>query len=271
MLGIQMGLPDLREIVPEGRLSAVSPLDPGANSDANLALLTFSGVEAVAAADPENLVARAAASRSDTRQLALRKQLEEVRVKVDRTDLFPTIDAFFNYSLTAQENGGLNFFGENSMQRSSATAVGVRISVPLFSGGRRWNRIAQRQIGVRQFEAQLADARLRAASDVRTRADQVTESLARAEAQRSAVGEATRGFDIASSVYREGTGSRLEVIDAELALRQSELNYAQAVYDYLVARAQLDLAVGNVPAVEAALEGMLDRPGARHESVEINQ
>ncbi len=261
-LGIQMGFPDLIEVAAEGMLSAVSPLDPSANSEANRSLLRFTGVDMNEATDPEALVALAAVSRSDVRQLALRKALEEVRVKVDRTDLFPTINAFFNYTVTAQENGGLDFFGENSRQRSTATAVGLRISVPVFSGGRRWNRIAQRRIGVRQFEAQLADARIRAASDVRTRADQVTESLARAEGQRSAVGEATRGFEIASSLYREGTGSRLDVIDAELALRRSELNYAQAVYDFLVARAQLDLAVGSVPAVETALAGMLDKPGA---------
>ena len=272
-LSIQMGLPDLAEVAAEGVLSSVFPRDPAANSEANLSLLNFSGLDLEGTARPEELVARATTSRSDVRQLALRKELEEVRVKVDRTDLFPTINAFFNYSLTAQENGSLDFFGETSVQRSTATAVGLRISVPVFSGGKRWNRIAQRQISVRQFEAQLADARLRAASDVRTRTDQVTESLARAEAQRTAVGEATRGFAIASSLYREGTGSRLEVVDAELALRQSELNYAQAVYDYLIARAQLDMAVGSVPAVESALAGMLEHPGADRASVpvEVNQ
>lgn len=272
-LGIQMGLRDLTEVAAEGVLSSVSPLDPGANSEANLSLLNFSGIDRDAVADPEALVVRAAASRSDVRQLALRKELEEVRVRVDRTDLFPTINAFFNYTLTAQENGSLDFFGEGPMQRSTATAVGLRITVPVFSGGRRWNRIAQRQISVRQFEAQLAEARLRAASDVRTRTDQVTESLARAVAQGTAVGEATRGFEIASMLYREGTGSRLEVVDAELALRQSEMNYAQAVYDYLIARAHLDLAVGSVPAVESALAEMLDRPGAVRapEPVEVNQ
>jgi len=63
------------------------------------------------------------------------------------------------------------------------------------------------------------------------------------------------------------------VVDAELALRQSELNYAQAVYDFLIARAQLDMAVGSVPAVESALAGMLEHPGADRVSVpvEVNQ
>jgi outer membrane protein TolC len=40
------------------------------------------------------------------------------------------------------------------------------------------------------------------------------------------------------------------VTDAELALRQSEFNYAQAVYDYLTAQARLDLAMGRVPLVD---------------------
>ena len=42
----------------------------------------------------------------------------------------------------------------------------------------------------------------------------------------------------------------MSFIDAEVALRQSEFNYAQAVFDYLVARAQLDEATGLVPLVD---------------------
>ncbi len=54
--------------------------------------------------------------------------------------------------------------------------------------------------------------------------------------------------------------SQFELTDAEVALRQSEFNYAQAVFDYLVARAQLDEATGLVPlvdqdAVQTAREG----------------
>ena len=66
-----------------------------------------------------------------------------------------------------------------------------------------------------------------------------------------AVEQAQRGFEIASAQYREGLGSQLEITDSEVALRVSEFNYAQAVYDYLVAEAQLDQAVGQVPMVDA--------------------
>ena len=62
--------------------------------------------------------------------------------------------------------------------------------------------------------------------------------------------QAQRGFEIATAQYREGLGSQLELTDSEVALRESEFNYAQAVYDYLVARARLDEATGNVPLVD---------------------
>ena len=79
------------------------------------------------------------------------------------------------------------------------------------------------------------------------------EALLRARGQRLAVNQAQRGFEIASAQYREGLGSQLELTDSEVALRQSEFNYARAVYDYLVFKAQLDEAVGAVPMVEQAL------------------
>lgn len=262
VLAIEMGLPDAEPVGAEGDLARVDPDSLEANTGANRMLLAYNGVERPEQLGAPTLVEHAAATRSDLRQLALRRDLEEVRADVARTELLPTINAFFNYSVSAQENDDLNFFGRNSMQRTTASAVGVQVTVPVFSGLRRYSRISQREIAVRQVENQLAESRLRAESEVRSRTDQVSEARARADAQRRAVGEARRGFQIASSQYREGTGSRLEVTDAELALRQSELNYAQAVYDYLVARARLDFAVGRVPGVDPALDAMIQDPGA---------
>ena len=46
--------------------------------------------------------------------------------------------------------------------------------------------------------------------------------------------------------------------EAELALRQAEQNYALAIYDYLVAQAQLDLAVGVVPVVDPVVASMIE-------------
>jgi outer membrane protein TolC len=96
-------------------------------------------------------------------------------------------------------------------------------------------------------------ARLQAESQVKTILEQAQEARQRARAQRLAVTQAQRGFEIARAQYREGLSSQLELTDAEVALRQSEFNYAQAVYDYLTFRAQLDQATGEVPMVGEVL------------------
>ena len=67
--------------------------------------------------------------------------------------------------------------------------------------------------------------------------------------------QAQRGYEIVSAQYAEGLSSQLERTDAEVALRTSEFNYAQAVYDYLAARARLDQASGRVPLVDVAGPG----------------
>jgi outer membrane protein TolC len=91
------------------------------------------------------------------------------------------------------------------------------------------------------------------ARDVHTLVEEVREARRRAESQERAVAQAKRGYDIASAQYRAGLGSQLEITDAEVALRQSEFNYARAVYDYLVASARLDAAMGHVPAAPGDL------------------
>ena len=267
-LAIEMGLSVAEPVGAEGNLTEVNPDSLEANTPDNRLLLAYGGVVEPAAASPEVLLERAWVSRSDLRQVALQRELEEARVRVARTELLPSVTGFFTAGVFSQENGAPDFFGENTRQRTTTSAVGLRVDVPIFSGLRRWNRVEQRQIAVRQVESQLADLRLRAENEVRSRWSDVTEARARARAQVRAVGEATRGFEIASLRYREGTGSRLEVTDAELALRQAELNYAQAVYDFLVARARLDLAVGEVPSVTSVMDEMIEDPGAERRTVD---
>ena len=53
------------------------------------------------------------------------------------------------------------------------------------------------------------------------------------------VSQAERGYNISLIRYKEGTGSQLEISDADLALRQARLGKAQSIYDYLVAKSNL--------------------------------
>ena len=172
---------------------------------------------------------------------------------MERAEFYPTLSVFSNYNVIAQENGSPSFFGESSNQRSTFAVAGLRVEVPIFQGFARSARLQQARALMRQDEARLERALLDARHQVVTLLDNVQEARQRAASQRRAVAQAQRGFEIASAEYRAGLGSQLQITDAEVALRESEFNYARAVYDYLSARGQLDLAIGTAPEVAGEL------------------
>jgi outer membrane protein TolC len=131
--------------------------------------------------------------------------------------------------------------------------------MPLFNGFRRPARIQQKEVELDQVLTQVALLDDVIENEIKTLLDQTDEARTRAQAQTLARQQAQRGYEIASAQYREGISGQLEVTDAEVALRQSEFNLAEAVYDYLVARARLDGAMGLEPDVVADERVALER------------
>jgi outer membrane protein len=192
----------------------------------------------------DSLVALALRQRSDIRQLELTHSLRRTELRAEQLEYAPKVNFFANYVINAQQNGSPRFFGSSSMERSFGRFAGVSVSMPVFSGLRENARIGQRRAVVRTIEAQLDLARDRAEAEIRSLSDRIVEAEARAAAQQLAVRQARRGFEIVGAQHREGLSGQMERTDAEVALRQSEFNYAEALYDYLVALAQLEYALG---------------------------
>ena len=220
-----------------------------ANSPANRDILAFMGVPVTEHVSISELLPEGTGNRSDIRQLEITEGLRRTELRIEQVEYLPKVFAFGTYGLAAQQNGPPDFFGTNA-QRGSSKQVGLRVTFPIFSGFSRDARIDQRHAAVRQAETQRRFAADQAEAQLRNLVAEVQEARARTAGQRLAVAQARRGYEIATAQYREGFSSQLELTDAEVALRQSEFNYAQAVYDYLATRARLDEAAGRVPLVD---------------------
>lgn len=249
-LSLELDLPDDGQLGVAGSLADMNLDDLAANDPANREVLAFAGFHGAQTAEVDRAVHMAEELRSDLRQLELTESLRKTEMRLEQVEYLPRVTFFGNYLITAQDNGSPSFFGRGDGQRAYGRNVGVRVSVPIFQGFRRDARIDQKRAALRQAETQTRLAADQARLQVENLVEQSDEALLRARGQKLAVQQAQRGFDIASAQYREGLGSQLELTDAEVALRQSEFNYAQAVYDYLVARARLDEATGQVPLVD---------------------
>jgi outer membrane protein TolC len=58
------------------------------------------------------------------------------------------------------------------------------------------------------------------------------------------VRQAEKAYEIAEVRYNAGAGTILELNSSELSLTQAKLNYSQAIYDYLAARADYEKIIG---------------------------
>jgi outer membrane protein TolC len=249
-LGVELDLSDGEAETLElaGALSEMNLRNPEQNSADNQAILALAGV--TPGVDPDTLVRTALTRRSDVRQLEANEDLRRTELRLQQVEYLPKVSLFGTYGINAQQNGRPDFFGQ---PRAYSRLAGIQLTLPLFQGFQRDARVDQSRAVLQQAATQTALARSQAATEVRNIMEQVEEALLRAEGQGLAVEQAQAGFEIARAQYVEGLGSQLELTDAEVALRESEFNYAQAVYDYLVARARLDAAVGRVPLTGTGL------------------
>jgi outer membrane protein TolC len=243
---VEMGLEPSQEIVLVGSLGEMD-LSPGAqNSIENQELLVYCGDPELGGKGFDEVYGVALQRRSHLRQARLNISVEEARVGVNQADYLPTVSLFGSYGLNAQENDDIDFFGEGDQQRVTFGFVGVRLDMPVFEGFARGARVQQSKAVVRQNETQLTRLEHETANEIQFILDEITVARRRAEIQRVAVREARRGFDIASAEFREGIGTRLQVTEADVALTESEFNYAEAVHNYLLGLSRLDQAVGTV-------------------------
>ena len=61
---------------------------------------------------------------------------------------------------------------------------------------------------------------------------------------REAIAQAQKGREIAEKRYEVGKGTILELNNSEVSLTQAKLIYSQSIYDYLVAKSDLDKVLG---------------------------
>ncbi len=254
-LAVELGKEPSEEIILEGSLQGLSVDDPSQNSLENRALLAAVGLSLDMDLSFSSLYEVALRNRSDVVRQRINVTLQETRVRAEKSNYFPTVSLFGNYNITSQQNGSPDFFGGQS---TTSAATGIRVEVPIFNGFVRESKIQQMRATVRQNEAQLDQLEREVANDVQTQLENLEETTLRVRSQKRAVEQATRGFEIATAEYGAGVGSQLQVSDSEEALRQSEFNLAQAVFDFLQARSRLESAVGLVPHLPGELPGRME-------------
>jgi len=168
------------------------------------------------------------------RQLEIQKNLLELNIQIKEANFWPSLYAFGSLSRQTQAND----FKFNSYNWVNSAAVGLTLSVPIFSGFQTFYQVQQAELDVRKIELQRNDIQKTLVLASEQAALKLKESKERYEAQTKAVTQAEKALSIAEIRFKNGVGLQLEILDAQLALNQTLNNQAQAIYEYLVAKAE---------------------------------
>lgn len=167
----------------------------------------------------------------------------EKTLGVQKAAWWPTLSLGGNYSWNSSSNGS----PFRNFRWTSYSMVGLSLSIPIYQGGQRYNRIKQARIQLDQM-AYTRENLVRSLSSQATLAiDNIKLNVKQIASSQESVGEATRAHDIQEKSFAIGAASYLDLRDSELSLTRARLAYYQAVYNYLVAASDLELLLGNAP------------------------
>lgn len=219
LLKIQMGLPKEYDVLITETLAQ-------SNTEEQLnRLLTMEGMPRV-----------------EVNQLEKNLELVGLDLRNNTVQYMPKITFNANYQRSGASNSLSNVY--DSRNWFSSSLLGVNMQIPIFDGFLKSARIQRNRIQQDQLENQLLFLDDNISLEIYQARTNLKNDLKILEVQRENMALAQEVYDISKIKYNEGVGSNLEVVDADAALIESEINYLGALYDGLISKVDLEKALG---------------------------
>jgi outer membrane protein len=120
----------------------------------------------------------------------------------------------------------------------------INVNWPLFDGGRTRSEAAEASAVVRALQSRLAEFDSLLALDVRQRLSELASSRAAIEAADAAIVAAREARRVIGDRFDAGVAISTDVVDAQVALLQAQLDRTQAIANARIAEARLYRALG---------------------------
>ena len=169
-------------------------------------------------------------------QLGIQGRMLESTIRMQKKQYIPTLAANINYNYNAMGDDELRWF-------PSSTAA-VSLSIPIFDGLQKHYNIKQSKINKNMLDLQREDTERNLRVAIRNYNDQMALCIKNYQAADATVGIAQKSYDISEKMYEVGKATMFELNDAQVSLMQAQLTQAQAVYNFMVAKASLDELIG---------------------------
>ncbi|MDD8026313.1 MAG: TolC family protein [Acidobacteriota bacterium] len=194
-------------------------------------------VRAVDVNTDEN-IAKALAQRPEINQIRYQKLMAGEMIKMARASYLPTVAIGGAYNIWGDKLKLGRDIWENYYQ------INLVLSFPIFNGFVNSAKMGQSKAALKQIDYSQQGLAATVKFEVQTAVlglQQARESLL---SQEKNVEQAVEAVRIAELNFTEGLVTNLDVSSVQVALSEARTNYTQALYDYAIALAELEKAVG---------------------------
>ncbi|MDW3192564.1 MAG: TolC family protein [Cytophagales bacterium] len=188
--------------------------------------------------------------------LLVNRKLQELNIRNKYAEALPTLSGFANLGVSTQSQsfGGLfstqsNFDGIDQVGPDSwyrYSSIGLSLNWNIFTGLQRRFQIQREKVSLEQLDNGINQYQSLIDLEVQTSRLALQNAVQKIEVQRENMELADKVFRVTQIKYQEGIGSNLEVVEADTALKEAQTNYYNALYDAIIARIDLQKALGTL-------------------------
>ena len=177
---------------------------------------------------------------STMRQLAIQAEQLASAVKSQQYAYLPSLNLSFVYNYSAMAND----FEFSTYNWTPYSYVGLSLSIPIFSGGKRLNNVRAAKVQASELELQTENTRRQLQISIRQNINTMETAMHSYEAAGKALESAEKAYDITQASYEVGSSTLTDLNDAQLALVQARMSVSQSIFSYLNAKASLEQTLG---------------------------
>ena len=175
------------------------------------------------------------------KQLAIQAEQLATNIRIQKFATLPSLAASFNFSYMSMAND----VAFSEFPWIPYSTAGLSLSIPVFAGGKRYQQIRQAKNQYEQVKLQIDNTERQLKIAIRQSLNTMEMNMKSYYAAQNAVASAQKAYDISEASYRVGRARLIELNDAQLALTQAKLAESQAIYNFVVAKAQLEQTLGH--------------------------
>ena len=172
------------------------------------------------------------------------RKLNELDWKRNRMGYLPTLFAYSNLSAQAQRN---EFDIFNTGKRWYPIGIiGMTLNVPVFDGLQKNYRIQQSKLSLMKTQNLISHTENAIKLEISSSLTVYLNAIQSLSTQNKNMELAQGVYDASKKKYDAGVGSNLEVMTAETSLKEAQTNYYNALYEYYLAKVDLEKATGAI-------------------------